>query len=115
MAYNNNPKFQLLGLVCLLSLVYKSDATDYKVGGSKGWCVPSDPNAAEHNQWAERKRFQIGDSLGKFTCFFFSLSTLFLKFIFRKIYIKYFIFGTNYETLISFTDNLHFLFLTYKS
>lgn len=71
MAYNNNPKFQLLGLVCLLSLVYKSDATDYKVGGSKGWCVPSDPNAAEHNQWAERKRFQIGDSLGKFTCFFF--------------------------------------------
>ncbi|KAJ0983219.1 hypothetical protein J5N97_011474 [Dioscorea zingiberensis] len=33
----------------------------FKVGGSKGWTVPTD--AMSYNQWAESNRFQIGDSL----------------------------------------------------
>ncbi|KAG1368256.1 early nodulin-like protein 3 [Cocos nucifera] len=37
-------------------------ATQFKVGGPSGWAVPA-PNAMPFNQWAEKNRFQIGDSL----------------------------------------------------
>ncbi|KAK1305259.1 Early nodulin-like protein 3 [Acorus calamus] len=35
----------------------------FKVGGSMGWTTPSDPNMMPFNQWAEKNRFKIGDSL----------------------------------------------------
>ncbi|KAJ0966117.1 hypothetical protein J5N97_027255 [Dioscorea zingiberensis] len=38
-----------------------ASATQFKVGESKGWTVPEDPNF--YSQWAESNRFQIGDSL----------------------------------------------------
>ncbi|KAK6154407.1 hypothetical protein DH2020_008655 [Rehmannia glutinosa] len=41
----------------------KGDAFEFKVGGSTGWTVPNDPNAAIYNQWAEKNRFQVGDTL----------------------------------------------------
>ncbi|KZV56422.1 early nodulin-like protein 3 [Dorcoceras hygrometricum] len=48
----------------VLLLIKKGDAFEFRVGGSKGtWAVPSDPNSSEYNKWAERNRFQIGDSL----------------------------------------------------
>ncbi|KAL1299285.1 hypothetical protein HN51_043726 [Arachis hypogaea] len=53
----------LLGLFCLLLLVNKGNAYEFVVGGQKGWSVPSDPNSNSYNQWAEKNRFQIGDSL----------------------------------------------------
>ncbi|KAG2678017.1 hypothetical protein I3760_12G124000 [Carya illinoinensis] len=62
---SNNKKRSLhvAGLViCLMLLMQKGDATQFKVGGSQGWTVPTDPNF-HYNQWAERNRFQIGDSL----------------------------------------------------
>ncbi|XP_075487757.1 early nodulin-like protein 9 [Primulina tabacum] len=53
-----------LGIFNVLLLIKKNDAFEFKVGGSKGtWAAPADPNSSEYNQWAERNRFQIGDSL----------------------------------------------------
>ncbi|XP_021750868.1 early nodulin-like protein 1 [Chenopodium quinoa] len=51
-----------LGLVSLVLLMQRGDATTFTVGGSKGWSVPSD-NGNVYNQWAERMRFQVGDSI----------------------------------------------------
>ncbi|KAE8125619.1 hypothetical protein FH972_020402 [Carpinus fangiana] len=52
----------VVGLLCLLLLVHKGDATQFTIGGSKGWTLPA-PNEVHYNQWAENNRFQIGDSL----------------------------------------------------
>lgn len=66
-----NPQNKVLyavGLFCLMLLVQKGAATQFTVGGSKGWSVPS-PNDVHFNQWAENSRFQIGDSLRKLLSF----------------------------------------------
>ncbi|KAL8506158.1 hypothetical protein ACS0TY_017141 [Phlomoides rotata] len=55
--------FAVLGLLSIWFLVQKGHAFEFKVGGSKGWTLPSDPNAAIYNPWAENNRFQIGDTL----------------------------------------------------
>ncbi|XP_008803204.2 early nodulin-like protein 1 [Phoenix dactylifera] len=49
-------------LLCFVLLASMAAAAQFKVGGSKGWAVPS-PSAMSLNQWAEKTRFQIGDSL----------------------------------------------------
>ncbi|RWR93425.1 early nodulin-like protein 1 [Cinnamomum micranthum f. kanehirae] len=53
--------FHGLGLLVLLLLMQRAGATQFKVGGSSGWTVPTDPTA--YNQWAQKNRFRIGDSL----------------------------------------------------
>ncbi|XP_054812581.1 early nodulin-like protein 1 [Prosopis cineraria] len=53
----------VLAVLCLVLLVEKSGAYEFIVGGQKGWTVPSDPNFNPYNTWAEKSRFQIGDSL----------------------------------------------------
>ncbi|RZR84225.1 hypothetical protein BHM03_00010992 [Ensete ventricosum] len=53
---------QGLLLICLALLSAMAGATQFRVGGSKGWSVP-DPDAVSYNQWAEKSRFQVGDSL----------------------------------------------------
>ncbi|MED6199977.1 hypothetical protein PIB30_080906 [Stylosanthes scabra] len=59
-----NKAVHSLGLLCVLLLVHKgADAYDFIVGGQKGWSVPSDSNFNPFNAWAEKSRFQIGDSL----------------------------------------------------
>ncbi|KAK6934402.1 Phytocyanin domain [Dillenia turbinata] len=58
---SNSKFFHLLGLLGLFMLMHESFAYEFKVGGSSGWTVPSDPNA--YNQWAEKNRFSTGDSL----------------------------------------------------
>ncbi|XP_047956100.1 early nodulin-like protein 3 [Salvia hispanica] len=56
--------YQILSLVCLLLLVETSNGFEFKVGGpTSSWTVPSDPSVAIYNHWAEKTRFQIGDSL----------------------------------------------------
>jgi hypothetical protein len=40
-------------------------ATQFRVGGDKGWSVP-DGTTEPYNTWAGRMRFQIGDQLRKF-------------------------------------------------
>ncbi|KAJ9182723.1 hypothetical protein P3X46_006683 [Hevea brasiliensis] len=55
--------FNLLGLFCLLLFLQKGNATQFTVGGAKGWTVSDNASASNFNQWAERTRFQIGDSL----------------------------------------------------
>ncbi|OVA11130.1 Plastocyanin-like [Macleaya cordata] len=64
----NEKKALMQGLVvfCVVLLMMERsvvDATEFKVGGAKGWNVPSDSHALTYNQWAEMNRFQIGDSL----------------------------------------------------
>ncbi|XP_006656383.1 early nodulin-like protein 3 [Oryza brachyantha] len=39
-----------------------ASATQFRVGGGRGWSVP-DANAEPYNSWAGRMRFQIGDQL----------------------------------------------------
>ncbi|XP_074564208.1 early nodulin-like protein 18 [Curcuma longa] len=53
------------GLLLLLAFALSSSsayATQFKVGGSRGWSLP-DPDAMSFNQWAQRNRFHVGDSL----------------------------------------------------
>jgi len=63
------------GWLCLLLMVHKGASYDFVVGSQKGWSVPNDPSFNPFNQWAEKSRFQIGDSLGEFSfnlCFLFT-------------------------------------------
>ncbi|KDP39070.1 hypothetical protein JCGZ_00827 [Jatropha curcas] len=55
--------FHLLGLFALMLLLQKGNAIQFTVGGAKGWAVYDNSSAYDYNQWAERTRFQIGDSL----------------------------------------------------
>lgn len=52
-----------LGLACFALVVAMAGATQFKVGGGNGWSVPA-ANAESYNDWAEKMRFQIGDTLG---------------------------------------------------
>ncbi|GLT77513.1 hypothetical protein SLA2020_490880 [Shorea laevis] len=51
----------IMGLLCLLMFVHKAQAREFTVGNS-GWGVRT-TSTESYNQWAERNRFQIGDSL----------------------------------------------------
>ncbi|CAK7338383.1 unnamed protein product [Dovyalis caffra] len=56
--------FHVVGLLCFLMLVQKNNAFQFTVGGSKGWTVPDNTSSKGYYiEWAERTRFQIGDSL----------------------------------------------------
>ncbi|KAK4797400.1 hypothetical protein SAY86_029726 [Trapa natans] len=55
-----------VGLLCLMVFAAQGAAEAYQftVGGQSGWSVPSsDGSSNPFNQWAERMRFLIGDSL----------------------------------------------------
>ncbi|KAB5514676.1 hypothetical protein DKX38_028582 [Salix brachista] len=54
--------FVVLGVASLL--LHSSKATDYEVGDSTGWKVPSD--SSFYSTWASGKNFTVGDTL-KFT------------------------------------------------
>ncbi|KAL2483630.1 early nodulin-like protein 9 [Forsythia ovata] len=54
----------MLGILSVLLLIQRGNAFEFKVGGPKGsWTVPTDPNVASYNEWAEMNRFQIDDTL----------------------------------------------------
>ncbi|XP_068312126.1 early nodulin-like protein 9 [Pyrus communis] len=58
---NNINAVFVLGIVCVMLLIQKSGATDFAIGGSRGWAVPD--SSTHYSQWAEGNRFQIGDSI----------------------------------------------------
>ncbi|RLN13473.1 early nodulin-like protein 2 [Panicum miliaceum] len=51
-----------LGLACFALVVAAASATQFRVGGQKGWSVPG-AGFEPYNTWAGRLRFQIGDQL----------------------------------------------------
>ncbi|KAF8016349.1 hypothetical protein BT93_H1759 [Corymbia citriodora subsp. variegata] len=56
--------FRVIGaLLWVTMLVRRTEAYEFTVGGAGGWTVPTDSSANALNQWAEKNRFQIGDSL----------------------------------------------------
>ncbi|XP_059274659.1 early nodulin-like protein 9 [Lycium ferocissimum] len=59
----NRKGIRILGLLSLLLLIQNGNAYEFKVGNSGDWSVPLDANANDYNQWAERSRFQVGDTL----------------------------------------------------
>ena len=61
-----------LGLACFALAVAAASATQFRVGGQKGWSVP-DAGFEPYNTWAGRLRFQIGDQLRKLSFFFLLL------------------------------------------
>lgn len=72
---SNTKVFYFLGLFNILLLLQNANCYEFKVGGSGDWSVPMDANANNYNQWAERSRFQIGDTLCKFYYIFISIFT----------------------------------------
>ncbi|KAL0320772.1 UNVERIFIED_CONTAM: Early nodulin-like protein 1 [Sesamum radiatum] len=62
MAQTVQEAFGLLGLLSVFLLIQRCHGFQFKVGGSGTWTVPAD-NAVSYNQWAEKNRFQIGDTL----------------------------------------------------
>ncbi|KAL8237772.1 hypothetical protein R6Q59_018853 [Mikania micrantha] len=49
----------VIGILSFLLLTQNNDAYEFMVGGSGDWSLAS----TSYNQWAERSRFQIGDSV----------------------------------------------------
>ncbi|KAL9239433.1 hypothetical protein vseg_013756 [Gypsophila vaccaria] len=62
---NNKVIVSVMFMCVTLSLMVKSgNSTEFTVGESKGWGVPppKQPNTY-YNQWAEKKRFKVNDTL----------------------------------------------------
>ncbi|KAF9672958.1 hypothetical protein SADUNF_Sadunf11G0098400 [Salix dunnii] len=56
--------FHIVGLLCFLLLIQKNNAFEFMVGDQKGWTVPDNTTSKSYLiDWAEQKRFQIGDTL----------------------------------------------------
>ncbi|KAI9184723.1 hypothetical protein LWI28_000493 [Acer negundo] len=56
--------YHALGFLCVMLFIQKSYATtQFLVGGKGNWGAPTDNSTINYSQWAESKRFQIGDSL----------------------------------------------------
>ncbi|KAK2639553.1 hypothetical protein Ddye_027348 [Dipteronia dyeriana] len=55
--------YHAMGFLCVMLFIQKSCATQFLVGGKGNWGTPTDNSTVNYNQWAESKRFQIGDSL----------------------------------------------------
>lgn len=63
------------GLLSLFLLIQNGCAYEFIVGGPSGW---SPSGSYAFNQWAESKRFQIQDSLGKFSSINYFLFVLYI-------------------------------------
>ncbi|XP_058735281.1 early nodulin-like protein 9 [Vicia villosa] len=61
--FRSNKMVHALTWFCLTLMIHKGAAYEFIVGGQKGWSVPSDSSYNPFNQWAEKSRFQVGDSL----------------------------------------------------
>ncbi|KAI3820541.1 hypothetical protein L1987_08089 [Smallanthus sonchifolius] len=48
----------IVAVLSLLVLIQKGDAYEFKVGGSGDWSL-----SASYDKWAEKNRFQVGDTL----------------------------------------------------
>ncbi|CAL5402824.1 unnamed protein product [Camellia sinensis] len=61
--HNNYKAFHVLGLFSILLLIQKGGAYQFKVGDSNGWTLPTDYSALNYDKWAQKNRFQVGDTL----------------------------------------------------
>ncbi|CAK8577188.1 unnamed protein product [Lathyrus sativus] len=61
--FRSNKMVHALTWFCLMLMIHKGAAYEFIVGGQKGWSVPSDSSYNPFNQWAEKSRFQVGDTL----------------------------------------------------
>ncbi|CAM0909465.1 unnamed protein product [Alopecurus aequalis] len=52
----------LVGLLCFALMAAAATATQFRVGGDKGWSAP-DGTTEPYNTWSGRMRFEIGDQL----------------------------------------------------
>ncbi|XP_047317150.1 early nodulin-like protein 1 [Impatiens glandulifera] len=52
-----------LSIIVFSLLIGNGSTYEFKVGGSVGWTVPADSNPVDYKHWAEKNRFQIGDTL----------------------------------------------------
>ncbi|KAI5387537.1 early nodulin-like protein 1 [Lathyrus oleraceus] len=59
----SNKMVHALTWFCLMLMIHKGAAYEFIVGGQKGWSVQGDTSFNPFNQWAEKSRFQVGDSL----------------------------------------------------
>ena len=84
--------FHALGLLSLVLLMQRVGATEYRVGDSNGWTL----NDVSYGQWAEMKRFQVGDSLCKL--FEFSVLTSILKM--KMLQISYLVYAYGTEVVV---------------
>eukprot|EP01018_Ginkgo_biloba_P010157 Gb_03778 [translate_table: standard] len=50
-------------VLALQSMCMKAQGNEFKVGGGGGWRVPTGSETETYNKWAERNRFQVGDTL----------------------------------------------------
>ena len=57
--------YGLVGFLCFALMASTASATQFRVGGDKGWSVP-DGTAEPYNTWSSRMRFLVGDQLRKF-------------------------------------------------
>ncbi|KAH9310605.1 hypothetical protein KI387_025640, partial [Taxus chinensis] len=63
MAYCN---WKVMGIlvICLAMCLHITMASlQFRVGGPRGWFEPSGSETETYNQWAERNRFQVNDTL----------------------------------------------------
>lgn len=59
-------RYNSIGFLCVMLLILqKTNAREFQLGGNGQWSAGSGNLSANFNQWAEKMRFQIGDSLGK--------------------------------------------------
>ncbi|XP_074277986.1 early nodulin-like protein 5 [Silene latifolia] len=49
--------------ITLALMLIHGNSTEFMVGDSKGWNVPSSKEPNTYNQWAEKKRFKVNDTL----------------------------------------------------
>ncbi|XP_058730500.1 early nodulin-like protein 9 [Vicia villosa] len=61
--FRSNKMVHALTWFCLMLMSHNCASYEFIVGGQKGWSVQGDSNYNPFNQWAEKSRFQVGDSL----------------------------------------------------
>ncbi|CAK8577187.1 unnamed protein product [Lathyrus sativus] len=59
----SNKMVHALTWFCLVLMIHNGASYEFIVGGRKGWSVQGDSSFNPFNQWAEKSRFQVGDSL----------------------------------------------------
>lgn len=76
MASLSETNFAFISSLLLVSTsmaAVSASSFQFQVGGERGWIIPSGNETETYDEWAERTRFHVGDSLCKFLFFFFLL------------------------------------------
>eukprot|EP01018_Ginkgo_biloba_P040757 Gb_25460 [translate_table: standard] len=66
--YESTYSMVVCSMLALQSMCMKAQGYDFNVGRSGGWMVPTRFEIETYNQWDERSKLQVGDTLWPF-CF----------------------------------------------